>query len=97
MHRKVTKFLSLFLSAAMMAGSLSVPAVAAEPAVYQESAAEETEALPEETEAEESGAEETEALPEETEAEENGAEEFDSEESAAEETGSAAVCRRRPS
>ena len=88
MHRKVTKFLSLFLSAAMMAGSLSVPAVAAEPAVYQESAAEETEALPEETEAEESGAEETEALPEETEAEENGAEEFDAEESVTEETGS---------
>ena len=88
MHRKVTKFLSLFLSAAMMAGSLSVPAVAAEPAVYQESAAEETEALPEETEAEESGAEETEALPEETEAEENGTEEFDAEESVAEETGS---------
>ena len=82
MHRKVTKFLSLFLSAAMMAGSLSVPAVAAEPAVYQESAAEETEVLPEETEAEESGAEETEALPEETEAEENGSEEADAEESA---------------
>ena len=88
MHRKVTKFLSLFLSAAMMAGSLSVPAVAAEPAVYQESAAEETEALPEETEAEESGAEETEALPAETEAEENGTEEFDAEESVTEETGS---------
>jgi hypothetical protein len=88
MHRKATKFLSLFLTAAMMAGSMFVPAVAAEPAVYQESAAEETEALPEETETEESGAEGTEALPEETEAEENGAEEFDSEESAAEETGS---------
>ena len=73
MHRKVTKFLSLFLSAAMMAGSLSVPAVAAEPAVYQESAAEETEALPEETEAEESGAEEFDA--EESVTEETGSEE----------------------
>ncbi len=80
MHRKATKFLSLLLSAAMMAGSMSLPAVAAEPAVYQESAAEETEALPEETEAEE-----IEALPEETEAEENGTEEFDAEETGSEE------------
>lgn len=73
MHRNVTKLLSLFLSAAMLAGSLSVPAMAAEPAVYQESAAEETEALPEETQAEEIDAEEFDA--EESVTEETGSEE----------------------
>jgi len=41
MHRKMTRFLSLFLSAAMMMGSLSLPAAAAESSpAYAETAAE---------------------------------------------------------